>query len=66
MDLKLGGKTALISGASAGIGRVTTKTLAREGVQTIVVARRESALEELAEEIRDEGAPAPRSSSSTT
>ncbi len=59
MDLKLGGKTALISGASAGIGRVTTKTLAREGVQTIVVARRESALEELAQEIRDEELLAP-------
>ena len=59
MDLKLGGKTALISGASAGIGRVTTKTLAREGVQTIVVARRESALEELAKEIRDEELLAP-------
>jgi 3-oxoacyl-[acyl-carrier protein] reductase len=59
VDLKLGGKTALISGASAGIGRVTTKTLAREGVQTIVVARRAAALEELADEIRAEGHLAP-------
>ena len=59
MDLKLDGKTALISGASAGIGRVTTKTLAREGVQTIVVARRGAELETLAEEIRSEGHKAP-------
>ncbi|TDO51677.1 3-oxoacyl-[acyl-carrier protein] reductase [Kribbella sp. VKM Ac-2527] len=59
MDLNLGGKTALISGASAGIGRVTAKTLAREGVQTIVVARRAQALEELADEIRAEGNKAP-------
>ena len=59
MDLKLGGKTALISGASAGIGRVTTKTLAAEGVQTIVVARRGAELETLAAEIRSEGHKAP-------
>jgi 3-oxoacyl-[acyl-carrier protein] reductase len=59
VDLKLGGKTALISGASAGIGRVTAKTLAREGVQTIVVARNAQALEELADEIREEGNQAP-------
>lgn len=55
----LDGKTALISGASAGIGRVTAKTLAREGVQTIVVARNATALEELADEIREEGNQAP-------
>ncbi len=59
MDLGLAGKTALISGASAGIGRVTTKTLASEGVQTIVVARREAELQELAGEISAEGHPVP-------
>lgn len=59
MDLGLEGRTALISGASAGIGRVTTTTLAREGVRTVVVARRETQLKELAEEIVDEGGPAP-------
>ena len=40
MDLQLDGKIALISGASAGIGRVTAKTLGREGVRVVVVARR--------------------------
>ena len=59
MDLNLKGKTALISGASAGIGRVTAKTLAREGVQTIVVARRAAELEALAKEIEAEGNPVP-------
>ena len=57
MDLQLAGRTALISGASAGIGRVTTTLLAREGVRAIVVARRADELEKLAAEIVDEGRP---------
>lgn len=59
MDLQLSGKVAVISGASAGIGRVTAQTLAREGVQTIVVARREAELQSLADEVRAEGSPSP-------
>ncbi len=59
MDLQLNGKTALISAASAGIGRETAKILAREGVQTIVVARREPELQSLAEEISAEGHQCP-------
>jgi 3-oxoacyl-[acyl-carrier protein] reductase len=59
VDLQRAGNTALISGASAGIGRVTTKTLARESVQTGVVARRGAELEELADEVRAEGHLAP-------
>jgi 3-oxoacyl-[acyl-carrier protein] reductase len=59
MDLQLGGKVAVISGASAGIGRVTAKTLAREGVQTVVIARREAELQSLAEEIGAEGWSSP-------
>ena len=39
MDLKLAGKTALITGASKGIGRVTAETLAVEGCNVILVAR---------------------------
>lgn len=59
MDLQLGGKVALISGASAGIGRETAKVLAGEGVRTIVVARRGELLESLAEEIAAAGGPRP-------
>src|SRR5437660_8170820 len=51
MDLQLVGKTALITGASMGIGRAIAKGLAGEGVQVAAVARRTHLLEELASEI---------------
>lgn len=55
MDLKLRGLTALVTGASQGIGRVIARDLAREGVQIAVAARREHLLEKLAAEIISEG-----------
>ena len=51
MDLKLEGKTALVTGASMGIGRAIARGLAAEGVQLCVAARRRKLLEELASEI---------------
>ena len=39
MDLELTGKTALISGASRGIGRAVAEALAREGCNLVLVAR---------------------------
>lgn len=52
MELDLKSRTALVSGASIGIGRAIAKGLAREGVRVVAVARRKDLLEKLAEESR--------------
>jgi 3-oxoacyl-[acyl-carrier protein] reductase len=51
METNLQGKTALVTGASAGIGRACAKALALEGAQVAIVARRGELLEQLAAEI---------------
>jgi 3-oxoacyl-[acyl-carrier protein] reductase len=50
MDLGLSGKTALVTGASAGIGRGIALALAAEGVRLAVTARRRERLESLEQE----------------
>jgi 3-oxoacyl-[acyl-carrier protein] reductase len=47
MDLQLRDKTALVTGASMGIGHAIARGLAAEGVRVAVVARRTELLEEL-------------------
>jgi len=59
MDLRLDGKTALVTGASSGIGRAVAKALAREGVRVGVAARRTRFLDTLADEIEQEGLQRP-------
>lgn len=49
------GKTALVVGASRGIGRAIARTLAAEGAAVVLVARDGAALESLAREIAEAG-----------
>ncbi len=51
MDLNLVGRTALVTGASRGIGRAVAQTLAAEGCNLHLAARSESGLRDVAAEI---------------
>ena len=51
MELGIQGRTALVTGASMGIGRAIATALAREGVRLAVAARRRNLLEELQKEL---------------
>ena len=51
MDLQMNGKAALVTGASAGIGKAIAFALAREGVDVAICARRKEPLEAAAEQI---------------
>ena len=54
MDLGLAGKTALVTGASIGIGKAIARGLAQEGVDVAICARRTEPLEAAAAEIARE------------
>lgn len=57
MDLELKGRTALVTGASIGIGRGIALALAREGAKLAIVARRKLLLEELKKELGNDLVP---------
>ena len=59
MDLKIKDKTALVTGASSGIGRGIALALGAEGVRLALVARRGPLLDEVAGEIVRRRGPKP-------
>ncbi len=48
------GKTALVTGASVGIGRDLAELFARDGHHLVLTARNETQLQELAAKLRDQ------------
>jgi len=55
MELDFAGRTALVTGASQGIGRTTARMLASAGVTVVAVARRVGLVEQLARDITGAG-----------
>jgi NAD(P)-dependent dehydrogenase (short-subunit alcohol dehydrogenase family) len=52
---RLKGKTAVITGGNSGVGAATALLFAKEGANVVISARRQAALEEVAQKIREIG-----------
>ena len=59
MDLQMDGKTALVTGASQGLGRAIVMALAAEGVKVFATARNRGLLASLADEVEAGGGARP-------
>ena len=53
---RLGGKTAVVTGAAKGIGRATAELFAREGARLVVNDVDEAGLKDLEEKLSGQGA----------
>lgn len=57
-DTSLQGKVIVITGASSGVGRATALAMARKGASVVLAARRDTVLDEVAEECKTLGGKA--------
>ena len=56
MDFSLKGRVAIVCGASRGLGKAISFTLAREGVNLVICARGKELLESAAKSIKEQSA----------